>query len=175
MLDFGLSWRLNELQADIFKYFPKTGLLSGSATACGGCWQYWRYYLSSFSKVPIVELGQKSALQISDILLKSCAGFLNYNIDYLAKLGIFAAYCAHGLLSISYRCSTLSVDGIEARIHYWIPDSQGIILNPVEELRAIADNAHTWYQTYGLSVQANTFARCIAEGISKGGGAGNSE
>ena len=100
--------------------------------------------------MPIVELGQKSALQISDILLKSCAGFLNYNIDYLAKLGIFAAYCAHGLLSISYRCSTLSVDGIEARIHYWIPDSQGIILNPVEELRAIADNAHTWYQTHGL-------------------------
>lgn len=119
--------------------------------------------LSSVIKVPIVELGQKSAPEISDIFLKSLAGFFNYNVDHLAKSGIFAAYCAHGLLPISYRCSSLPIDGIEARKHYWIPDPQGIILNPVEELQAIADNAHTWYQTHSLSVQANTFATCIAD------------
>ena len=119
--------------------------------------------LSSVIKMPIVELGQKSVPEISDILSKSCAGFLNYNVEHLAKSGIFAAYCAHGLLPISYRSSTLPVDGIEARIHYWIPDSQGIILNSVEELQAIADNAPTWYQTHSLSVQANTFATCIAD------------
>jgi hypothetical protein len=61
--------------------------------------------LSTVNGVPVVQLGQRSAAEISGFLLNSLAGFFDYNPDYLAKSGIFAAYCAHGLLPVSARCS----------------------------------------------------------------------
>jgi hypothetical protein len=91
-------------------------------------------------------------------LLNSLAGFFDYNPDYLAKSTIFAAYCAHGLLPVSARCSTLPLDRIEAGKHYWIPEDQTKGWKNLVELQVIADNAHTWYQTHNLSVQAKTFA-----------------
>jgi hypothetical protein len=89
-------------------------------------------------------------------LLNSIAGFFDYNPDFLAKSGIFAAYCAHGLLPVSARCSALPVDSIEAGKHYWMPDGSTTGLKELE-LQAIANNAHTWYQTHNLSVQARIF------------------
>jgi len=72
----------------------------------------------------------------------------------LGKSTIFAAYCAHGLLPVSAKGSKLPVDGIESGKHYWIPDS----LNNLDEVQAIAQNAHQWYQPHSLSLQAKTFA-----------------
>lgn len=117
--------------------------------------------LSSIGGVPIAEIGRLSASEISVILLNSVAGFLNYNTSYLAKSGIFAAYCAHGLLPVSYRCSALPVDGISAGKHYWIPEESKPVPKNLEELQSIADNAYTWYQTHSLPIQAQTFARAI--------------
>ena len=114
--------------------------------------------LSSVNGVSVVQLGQRSAAEISGFLLNSLAGFFDYNPDYLAKSTIFAAYCAHGLLPVSARCSNLPVDSIEAGKHYWIPEAQTKGWKNLVELQVIADNAHTWYQTHNLSVQAKTFA-----------------
>ncbi|NEO44551.1 glycosyltransferase family 1 protein [Moorena sp. SIO3I6] len=114
--------------------------------------------LSSVNNVPIVEKGKLSAIEISDILLHSLVGFFDYPTDFLAKSTIFAAYCAHGLLPVSARCTRLPVDGIEPRKHYWIPDARGTGLKNVEEMQLIANNAHAWYQTHSLSVQAKTFS-----------------
>ncbi len=113
--------------------------------------------LSSVNGVPVVEIGQQSVTQISSILLNSWAGFLDYNPDYLAKSGIFAAYCAHGLLPINAQTNTLSVDGIEFGKNYWVPVESTIGLKNLVEMQAIADNAHKWYQTHRLSVQASVF------------------
>jgi hypothetical protein len=114
--------------------------------------------LSTVSGVPVVELGQRSATEISGFLLNSLVGFFDYNPDYLAKSGIFAAYCAHGLLPVSTRCSAVSVDGIEAGKHYWVPDCRTTGL----ELQEIAVRAHAWYQSHNLSVHAQTFAAMLA-------------
>ena len=112
--------------------------------------------LSTVNSVPVVEIGQRSASEISDILLNSLAGFFDYHPDYLAKSGMFAAYCAHGLLPVSPRYSTLPLDGLIGGNHYWMPDDQ----EPVE-LQAIANNAYAWYQTHNLSVHATTFANLL--------------
>lgn len=114
--------------------------------------------LSTINNVPVVELGQRSTSEISQFLLNSLVGFFDYNPEYLAKSTIFAAYCAHGLLPVSDRSSTLSLDGIAAGKHYWVPDEQTIGLKELEKLQIIANNAHTWYQNHNLSVQAKTFA-----------------
>ncbi|WP_373530523.1 glycosyltransferase family 2 protein [Nostoc sp.] len=114
--------------------------------------------LSLVNGVPVVEMGALSASEISDILSTSLAGFFNYNLEYLAKSTIFAAYCAHGLLPVSPRSHALPVDGILARKHYWIADDMTTGLRDLLEVQAIADNAYNWYQTHNLSLQARTFA-----------------
>lgn len=118
--------------------------------------------LSTVSHVPVVELGKHSASEISHFMLNSLAGFFDYNPEYLAKSGIFAAYCAHGLLPVSDRSSDLPVDGLEAGKHYWVPDEQITSLKELVELQAIADHAYAWYQKHNLYVQCKTFAALLA-------------
>jgi hypothetical protein len=121
--------------------------------------------LSTINGIPVVELGQRSAAEISGILSNSLVGFFDYPCDYrvkstyLTKSTIFAAYCAHGLLPISARYN-MPIDGIEVGKQYWIPEGQTTSL---QGLQAIADRAHAWYQTHNLSVQAKTFAALISE------------
>lgn len=117
--------------------------------------------LSSIGGVSIAETGKLSTLEISEILSSSVAGFLNYNTTYLAKSGIFAAYCAHGILPISYRRSALAVDGIESGQHYWIPEVLKSVPDQLEELQKIADNAYLWYQSHTLPIHAQTLGRAI--------------
>jgi hypothetical protein len=113
--------------------------------------------LSSVNGIPVVEVGQRSATEISSILLNALAGFFDYNPDYLAKSGIFAAYCAHGVLPVSPRCNAVLVDGIEPGKHYWVPNDRTTALKDLVEVQAIAYNAYNWYQTHNLSVQAKEF------------------
>jgi hypothetical protein len=117
--------------------------------------------LSTVNKVPILELGQRSTSEISHFLLNSLVGFFDYNPDYLAKSTIFAAYCAHGILPVSDRPSTLSMDGIEAGKYYWVPDLKTKNLHELPELQAIANNAYAWYQNHNLYVQCKTFAALL--------------
>ncbi|AKG23971.1 hypothetical protein [Calothrix sp. 336/3] len=113
---------------------------------------------SYIDSIPIIKMGQQPAAKISETLLNSLVGFLNYNSDYLAKSGIFAAYCAHGLLPVSVQYSAFTIDGIEPGKHYWCLNAQSISLDNWEQLQAIADNAFAWYQTHNLSVHAKIFA-----------------
>lgn len=117
--------------------------------------------LSTVNKVPVVEFGQRSASEISHFLLNSLVGFFDYNPDYLAKSTIFAAYCAHGMLPVSDRRSTLSADNIAVGKHYWVPDAQTKNLPELSELQAIADHAYAWYQTHNLNIQSKTFAELL--------------
>jgi len=114
--------------------------------------------LSTIDGVPILEMGQQSAAEICSILSNSLVGFFDYPTDFLAKSTIFAAYCTHGVLPVSARCTALPVDGIEQGKHYWFPDNQATDLKSVTQMQAIANNAYNWYQTHNLSVQAKTFA-----------------
>lgn len=118
--------------------------------------------LSTVNNVPIVELGKRSASEISQFLLNSWVGFFDYNPEYLAKSTIFAAYCAHGLLPVSDRSSPLPIDGIESGKHYWVPDEQTSGFQKLENLQAIANNAYTWYHNHNLNAQSKTFAALLA-------------
>lgn len=118
--------------------------------------------LSTVNGVPIVEQGERSAAEISGFLLKSLAAFFNYTPEFLAKSTIYAAYCAHGLLPVSHVGSPFPVDGIIEGKHFWTPQHKTDGLKSLESLQAIADQAHAWYQTHNLSVQAQTFAALLA-------------
>jgi hypothetical protein len=113
--------------------------------------------LPAVNGVPIVKLGQLPAPKISDLLVQALAGFFNYPTDFLAKSGIFASYCAHGVFPVSAQSGFHPVDGIAVYKHFWTPGSRSKSLN-ISEIQAIANNAYAWYQTHSLPVQAKIFA-----------------
>lgn len=118
--------------------------------------------LPKIIKKPVFEAGRLSAAEISHIMSTSVAGFLSYPPDFLAKSSIFAAYCAHGLLSVCAWRSYMAADGLEAGKHYWIPNSHSKKANWLQFQR-IANDAHTWYQSHSLSAQAKAFYRSLTK------------
>jgi hypothetical protein len=111
--------------------------------------------------IPIQELGKLPVAEISQILSQSLAGFMTYDPRRLGKSGIFAAYCAHGMLPINHKGLSYSTDGLRAGTHYWVPQPT----QPLkwEQAQAIATDAHTWYQTHNLFAQAQVFHRYLVE------------
>jgi hypothetical protein len=100
--------------------------------------------------IPLVQMGQQPAAEISALLSDAVAGFFDYRTAYLAKSTIFAAYSAHRLIPVSASCDAAQVDGLEAGKHYWITNSQEKTLS-LADGQEIADNAYAWYQTHRLS------------------------
>jgi hypothetical protein len=112
--------------------------------------------LSSINGIPVVQMGKRTAAEISAIMLNSRAGFFDYHTEYLSKSTIFAAYCAHGLIPIGTFYSDLQVDGLEAGKQYWLADRPTGKLN-LDKGQAIANQAYVWYQNHNLSAQAKLF------------------
>jgi hypothetical protein len=110
--------------------------------------------------VPLVELGECSPADISRTLQNSIAGFLNYDPFRLAKSGIFAAYCAHGLIPINANSADTIHDGINSGKQYWTLDNTDS--HPeLASLQTIADNADRWYKTHSLNAQARIFNQIL--------------
>jgi hypothetical protein len=105
--------------------------------------------LASVGEVPVHELGPLSIEVIGQYLSQARAGFLTYDPRRLSKSGIFAAYCAHGVLPINHQAAFHPVDGLNAGIHYWVPGS----VNQRASLGLMAAQAHDWYQTHTLAQQ----------------------
>ncbi|WP_035139887.1 hypothetical protein [Fischerella sp. PCC 9605] len=121
--------------------------------------------LSEINGIPILEKGITEATEISKILLDSVAGFLNVPPPaYLAKSGVFAAYCAHKLISCMIGSSTVLIDGLQSGKHYWSTGDQSRLLS-LELGQEIADNAYSWYQTHNLSAQARIFAKYLGQKV----------
>jgi hypothetical protein len=118
------------------------------------------FEIGAVNGTSVTCLGVKTAQEISSLLSSSVAGFFDYSTEYLAKSTIFAAYCAHGVIPVGVFYEGLNVDGLEAGKHYWLADRHQGSLNLLGG-QVVADNAHAWYQTHQLSVQARTFATCL--------------
>ncbi len=108
--------------------------------------------------MPVIQTGPRPAVEVSRILSDSIAGFFDYNRSFLAKSTIFAAYCAHRLILLSATCnsSPAAEDGLEARKHYWVADSNTKNLD-LSKGQILADNAYSWYLGRNLSVHAETY------------------
>lgn len=109
------------------------------------------------SNLPIQKLGIQPAEQISQILSGAIAGVVDYPTGYLAKSGIFASYCSHGLLPIVISSCLQNQDELEMNRHYWLANRE-LDLNQTQE---IATAAHTWYQAHSLKVQAQAIAQSL--------------
>lgn len=133
----------------------------------------------NISSIPVKPLGKLSSSKISEILLNSFAGFINYSSDFLAKSTIFAAYCSHGMLPIHSGSAVKEVcsDRIQAGKHYLNPsnctESQTIAHGnkakgqySTDQFQTIANTAHNWYQEHSLAKQAKVFNSFLFSGAS---------
>lgn len=116
--------------------------------------------LSSINGVSIIKKGILSNREIQEIFSKSAVGFLNYNPDYLAKSGIFAAYAAHGILIVNTKGSDSEIDRLESGRHYLVAN---YINNQtqIENLQQIANRSFYWYYNHRLKAQAKVFSEQI--------------
>lgn len=100
------------------------------------------------------RLGPLPASRVSELLAASRAGFIAYPAPFLAKSGIFAAYCAHRLLPVcAWRWPRRRV---EPAPPFWAP-RKGSEASPVS-LQELADRAQAWYEGHSLSQHAATHA-----------------
>ncbi len=114
---------------------------------------------SDLDGIQITEMGVRSLDEISELMLQAIAGFFDYSrfSGFLAKSGVFAAYCAHGLIPISATYNPSEADGVWAGQNYLIADARLDAL-PDNKLQAIAQSAHTWYAAHNQQNSANVFA-----------------
>ena len=121
--------------------------------------------ISQINGIPVTKTGVIQSDQISQIFLDSIAGFLDYPPYLLAKSTIFAAYCAHHLIPILNPTVAIpSQDGLKSNEHYWQVDDHQMQLN-WELGQTIASQAHCWYQTHSLSIQAGIFAQYAQQNL----------
>ena len=103
--------------------------------------------------MPLVQKGKQSAEAISRLLSESIAGIVHSTDNgRLAKSGVFATYCAHGLVPIVTQKQSPLLDGLDANVQFLFAGLQGQQL-AIEQMQAIADAAHYWYGNHN---QANT-------------------
>jgi hypothetical protein len=115
----------------------------------------------ALDNIPIIEMGRLSASEISIRFGQSLAGFLDYNPNYLAKSGIFAAYCAYGLLPINIKGAFMEIDGLKSGSHYaFVSSLKEPTFHNIDK-QTIASNAYVWYQHHRLSVHANLLANYL--------------
>ncbi|MBW4469063.1 MAG: hypothetical protein KME45_01515 [Stenomitos rutilans HA7619-LM2] len=110
--------------------------------------------------IPLIQKGEQSAQAISRLLSDSLAGIV-YSTDNgrLAKSGVFATYCAHGLVPIVTQKQSPLMDGLQAQTHFLFAGLQTQSLS-MQDLQAIAQKAHQWYNKHN---QENTVKYITSE------------
>jgi hypothetical protein len=113
--------------------------------------------IPSIIDVPVLRWGELQGSEVSEVLLDSVAGIIDYPASMLGKSTIFAAYCAHRMIPIVARFGDSSpADGLEANKHYWLTSIGGQV--SMDSGQLMADRAFDWYQTHNLFVHARTLA-----------------
>jgi hypothetical protein len=107
--------------------------------------------------LPVIVMGKQSAQEICRLLAESVAGFMSYFDGYLAKSGIFAAYCAQGLVPIVACRNRSELDGIRSGSEYLTAATLPAHISG-SEMQAIADRARAWYEKHSLARTAASLA-----------------
>ncbi len=113
---------------------------------------------TSIGNIAITQMGVLPHSEISQLLSKATVGFFNYPTEFLAKSGIFAAYCAHGVLPVGTWYDNQGIDQVESGKHYLLADRLPENMN-LDEVQKISSNAFNWYQTHRISIQAKEFLK----------------
>ena len=110
--------------------------------------------------IEVFEAGPQPRNAITGILSHSLAGFVSYFDGYLAKSSIFAAYAAHGLLSVLPRQNDSKADGLFCGQQYISAENVGTQVGN-EMIRNINKQALEWYSRHSIAETTVMLANAI--------------
>ncbi|MDL2336857.1 MAG: hypothetical protein QFE16_03355 [Pseudomonadota bacterium] len=103
-------------------------------------------------------LGRLETSELRSVLESSAYGLLDYPPQYLGKSTVFAAYAAHGCVSLNTADTARDTDGLKQGLHFVMLKSEPSIPKDFLARRAVADAGRAWYSRHSLALQAQTFA-----------------
>lgn len=113
--------------------------------------------------IPVRRMGILAATEIARQFSRSTFGFLSYPHMPLAKSGVFAGYCAHGVIPVIAQHFSGQADGLEDGVHVLSPRTATAAQASGLELRSIA--AWRWYSGHRLHDHAAIYARWMDESM----------
>lgn len=116
---------------------------------------------SELHGIPVRREGILTATEIATQFSRSTFGFLSYPHMPLAKSGVFAGYCAHGVIPVIARHFPGQVDGLEDGVHMLSPRTAATAQASALESCSIA--AWRWYSGHRLHDHAALYARWMDE------------
>jgi hypothetical protein len=111
--------------------------------------------------IPVRRMGVLAATEIARQFSRSTFGFLSYPHTRLAKSGVFAGYCAHGVIPVIARHFPGQVDGLEDGVHMLSPRAATAAQASGLDQCSIA--AWRWYSGHRLHDHAAVYARWMDE------------
>lgn len=121
--------------------------------------------LPDYPRIDGVQIDVRGVLpesQVSDALVHCRYGYLDYTSQTLAKSGVMAAYCAHGLVPVIPQAEKGdSYDGLELNRQYLsaavpLPDTSGAHA-------MVAEQARAWYLQHNAAAHANWYSSLLRD------------
>lgn len=109
--------------------------------------------------IPVRFLGRLDLASLRAVLEESRYGLIAYSEDTMGKSGVYAAYAAHGCVTLNAHPSTGPADGLISNQHFVTLDARDRVARHSSKLQQVADAAGAWYDSHRLSVQAGSFAK----------------
>jgi hypothetical protein len=107
----------------------------------------------------VVLHGRMVDRDISVLMGGATFGLVSYSVNVIAKSGVFAAYCAHGLCPILISEDYKLTDGLIPGVHY-LPGLKSV--NDAGSVCGeIGRNAWVWYQPHSVSAHAKALVELI--------------
>jgi hypothetical protein len=116
---------------------------------------------ASLKRAGVIEHGRLELREVSNQLADAAFGIVAYPVDYVAKSGVFAAYCAHGVCPILISKNYVPSDGLMAGIHYLAGLPLGAIQHSI--VKNIGSTAWNWYQPHRIMAHVNTLKQLLNE------------
>jgi len=106
----------------------------------------------------VTQHGPLPAEAVSVLLGQAMFGLVVYPVDYVAKSGVFAALCAHGVAPILLSDLYRPADGLVPGQHYLTG-----LAGALDDASTIGEAAWTWYQGHTVADHAKALLTLIAD------------
>jgi hypothetical protein len=116
---------------------------------------------ASLQGAGVVQHGRLEPEEVSKQLSNALFGILAYPVDYVAKSGVFAAYCAHGMCPVLISKRHEPVDGLVTGNHYLAGLPVGAIQHSI--VQNIGSASWDWYQPHRAMAHLATLKRLLRE------------
>lgn len=109
----------------------------------------------------VIVHGRLPEIEISRLLADAMFGVVVYPVDHVAKSGVFAAYCAHGICPVLISQQYPEADGLKQNQHYLAGISETACTPTMTA--DVGRSAWNWYQPHRLSCHATMLNNLLGE------------